>query len=212
MTILGVTLRASPNRPSTTVSIDGQLGQPRLTTFMGDIELYGLVEIIQPRVIAVGAPMTLPAGLCCLEESCECDFYQPQAKGRQFELELSKMGVGCFFTNKRTIIRDLIYRGVELKRRLTKMGFEVIEVYPYATKLILFGDQAPRRVVSGSLSFHKEKLPELIPDLAPCVDKLDRPSCDAAFNAYTGYLYSKNGTDSLGDPSEGTLIVPKLPR
>jgi len=212
MTILGVTLRASPSRPSTALSVDGQLGQPRLTTFMGDIELYGLVEIIQPRVIAVGAPVTLPAGLCCLEESCECDFYQPQAKGRQFELELSKMGVGCFFTNKRTIIRDLIYRGLELKRRLTKMGFEVIEVYPYATKLILFGDQAPRRVVSGSLSFHKEKLPELIPSLAPCVDKLDRPSCDAAFNAYTGYLYSKNDTDSLGDPSEGTLIIPKLPR
>ena len=156
--------------------------------------------------------MTLPAGLCCLEESCECDFYQPQAKGRQFELELSKMGVGCFFTNKRTIIRGLIYRGLELKRRLTKMGFEVIEVYPYATRLILFGDQVPRRVASGSLSFHKEKLPELIPGLAPCVDMLDRPSCDAAFNAYTGYLYSKNSTDSLGDPSEGTLIVPKLPR
>jgi len=212
MTILGVTLRASPKLPSTALSVDGQLSQPRLTTFMGDIALYGLVEIIQPRVIAVGAPVTLPAGLCCLEESCECDFYQPQAKGRQFELELSKMGVGCFFTNKRTIIRNLIYRGVELKRRLTKMGFEVIEVYPYATKLILFGDQAPRRVVSGSLSFHKEKLPELIPGLAPCVDKLDRPSCDAAFNAYTGYLYSKNGTDSLGDPSEGTLIIPKLPR
>ena len=212
MTILGVTLRASPNRPSTVLSLDGQLRQPRLTTFMGDIELYGLVEIVQPRVIAVGAPVTLPAGLCCLEESCECDFYKPQAKGRQLELELSKMGVGCFFTNKRSIIRDLIYRGLELKRRLTNKGFEVIEVYPYATKLILFGDQVPRRVASASLSFHKEKLPELIPGLAPCVDKLDRPSCDAAFNAYTGYLYSKNGTDSLGDPSEGTLIIPKLPR
>ncbi len=121
------------------------------------------------------------------------------------------MGVGCFFTNKRTIIRDLIYRGLESKRRMTKMGFEVIEVYPYATELILFGDPAPRRAVSGSLSFHREKLPELIPGFAPCVDKLDRPSCDAAFNAYTGYLYSKNGTDSLGDPGEGTLIVPKLP-
>ena len=126
MTVLGITLRASPNRPSTTLSMDGQLGQPRLTTFMGDIELYGLVEMVQPRVIAVGAPVTLPAGLCCLEESCECDFYKPQAKGRQFELELSKMGVGCFFTNKRTIIRNLIYRGLELKRRMTKMGFEVI--------------------------------------------------------------------------------------
>jgi len=52
----------------------------------------------------------------------------------------------------------------------------------------------------------------LIPDLLHHADNLGRDACDAALNAYTGYLYTRNQTDTLGDATEGLVVIPKLPR
>jgi len=212
MVILGVNLRGSQTRPSAVVALDHQPQVAYMDSFGVDAELLQMVLERRPSLIAIGAPLALPAGLCCLETSCSCKFANPQRKGRQLELELSRMGISCFFTNKGSIIRNLIYRGIELRAKLTELGFNVIEVYPHATKVILFGDSIPPKNSAGSLAFMRERLPAMIKGLDPQIHNLDRNACDAVLNAYTGLLHSQDATDMLGSPEEGMVVLPKLPR
>ena len=121
------------------------------------------------------------------------------------------MGISCFFTNKGSIIRNLIYRGISLSQRLRNLGFEVVESYPHATKVLLFGDKVPPKNSAASLAFLKERLTPLIQGLNTYEGELDRNSCDAVLNAYTGFLHTQNATDVLGSDEEGTLVLPKLP-
>ena len=212
MVILGVDLRASSKRPSTIVALDQKSNLAFMDSFDEDVELTQFAQSHQPQLIAIGAPLGLPLGLDCLETTCTCEFEYSQRKGRLLELELSRMGISCFFTNKGSIIRNLIYRGIGLSRRLRELGFEVIESYPHATKVILFGDKVPPKNSAASLVFMKERLTPLIGGLDPYLNCLDRNGCDAVLNAYTGLLHSQDATDVLGAPDEGTLVLPRLPR
>lgn len=211
MVILGIDLRASAKRSSSVVGLDCDSQVCFMDSFDTDDEFVALAEKHQPQLISIGAPLGLPAGLCCLESSCSCNFAVPHRKGRQQEIELSKMGISCFFTNKGSIIRQLIYRGVSLNQQLSKLGHQVIEVYPHASKVILFGDKLPPKNSSGSLGFMKDHLTPLVQGLDPHLDGMDRNTCDALLNAYTGLLHAKDETDILGDPDEGLLVLPKLP-
>ncbi|MFQ6030318.1 MAG: hypothetical protein ACE5Q6_22825, partial [Dehalococcoidia bacterium] len=102
------------------------------------------------------------------------------------------------------------YRGIQLYRELTARGHTVIEVYPHATKVILFGDRVPPKNSAKSLAFMQDQLPDLVSGLEPYVDSLDRNRCDALINAYTALLHSNNGTDTLGTSQEGLLALPRL--
>ena len=211
MTILGLNLRTTSKHSSEVVILTGE-GQLRfLGGFKNERELFKIAGNYNPHIIAIGAPITLPSGLCCLEKSCPCDFSKPHMKGRQLELDLSKMTIGCFVTNKSSVIRELIYRGVSLSKQLRVGGYKVIEVYPYASKVLLFGSKVPRRNAANSLPFLRERLPALIEGLEVVSGGLTQGACNAALNAYTAFLHKKKKTDVLGDLDEGTLVIPKLP-
>ena len=126
MVVLGVDLRSSLKLPSALAALSSS-PEPELE-FLGfahtDDEIIQTAQNLQPSLIAIGTPLGLPNGLCCLETTCECKSYTPQRKGRQLELELARMGISCFFTSKGSIIRNLIYRGIDLSTKLEKLGFE----------------------------------------------------------------------------------------
>jgi predicted nuclease with RNAse H fold len=208
--LLGFALRASANRPSTAAVLDNESSVTHLGSYHTDGDLMQVVEAYKPDIIAVGAPLSLPTGLCCLESACACAVADPQRRGRQFELELARLGISCFFTNKGSIIRSLIYRGIELNQKLTKRGYKVIEVYPHATKLILFGDKLPPKNSAASVAFLRQRLPALIQGLDQHLNALDRNACDAVLNSYTALLHRRNKTDVLGTSKEGLLVLPKL--
>ena len=212
MVILGVDLRASAKRSSTVVALDSEPNVVFFERFDSDAQFLEIAESCAPEIIAIGAPMGLPNGLCCLETDCKCCSSPPQKKGRQSEIELAKLGISCFFTNKGSIIRNLIYRSIKLKGRLDEMGYSPIEVYPHATKVVLFEDKAPPKSSPSSIKFLKEKLPPLIGGLDCYLDALDRNTCDAVLNAYTGVLHHRKSTDTLGSLDEGLLVLPQLPR
>jgi predicted nuclease with RNAse H fold len=98
-----------------------------------------------------------------------------------------------------------------LNRQLGKRGYPVIEVYPHATKVILFGDKAPPKNNPGSVPFLKQRFTPLIQGLEPHLDAMDRNTCDAVLNAYTGVLHQQHCTDMLGSEDEGMLALPQLP-
>ena len=210
--ILGVDLRASSKKRSTVVALDGKANVVFFSNFDTDVQMQEMVESCQPNLIAIGAPLGLPQGLCCLEPDCECTSATPQKKGRQAEIELSSLGISCFYTSKGSITRNLIYRSIRLSGQLRDMGYPVIEAYPHATKVILFGDKAPPKSSPKAVGFLKDRLTGLVHGLAPYLDAMDRNTCDAVLNAYTGVLHHQNSTDKLGSPEEGILVLPQLPR
>jgi predicted nuclease with RNAse H fold len=213
MTFIGIDLRASYKRPSVIAALDFDSQLIHLGTFLTEDELFRLTESLQPGLISIGAPTGLPKGLDCLEPDCpeRCQPDPPDKTGRTSELELSRMGIGCFFTSKKSITKGLIYRSIKLKNTLSKSS-SVIEVYPHGTKVILFGDKVPPKSNLRHLPFLKERLPGLIKGLEPRLDSLNCNACDALINAYTTLLHARNETDILGIPEEGLLALPKLPR
>ena len=212
MSVLGIDLRASRKKPSSIAILDYHSHLCELASFYEDNELIKLVDDLRPDLVAIGAPLNLPSGFCCLDQSCDCRFSVSDRKGRLLELELAKMGISCFYTNKGSIIRDLIYRGILLSKILREAGHNVIEVYPHATKMLHFGDKVPPKNSSISVSFMSGHLAPLVSGMEKYADDLDRNSCDAIINAYTGQLHVQSGTDVLGDPEEGILVLPKLPK
>ena len=211
MSVLGVDLRASRKKSSSVAILDSKSHLTELGSFYEDIELMKLVDDLRPDLVAIGAPLNLPSGFCCLDQSCDCRFSVPDRKGRLLELELAKMGISCFYTNKGSIIRELIYRGILLSQNLRDAGYNVIEVYPHATKMLLFGDKVPPKNSAVSVSYMIGHLTPLVSGMEKHADDLDRNSCDAIINAYTGQLHAQSKTDVLGDPEEGILVLPKLP-
>jgi len=212
MVVLGVDLRASSGRASAIAVLDDQALAVHIGTFQTDDDLWKIVRAYRPTLIAIGSPVSLPEGLECLQPPDPAAPKDSQKRGRQLELELARMGISCFFTNQRSIIRHLINRGVKLKRKLLKRSYPVVEVYPYATKLILFEGKVPPGNNARSLAFMRQQLPLLIHGLEPYLDSLDRNACDALVSAYTALLHCRKETDVLGDPEEGLLVLPRLPR
>ena len=99
MAVLGVDLRASLKKRSSIAVLDSQSHLTELSSFFEDNELIKVVNDINPDVVAIGAPLNLPSGFCCLDQSCECRFSEANRKGRLLESELAKMGISCFYTN-----------------------------------------------------------------------------------------------------------------
>lgn len=211
MLCLGVDLCASSRRASTLAFINQEGKLTGLSLFKEYEELLSVLEEYNPSIIAIDAPLGLPLGLDCLEEDCLCAPLNDH-KGRMAEVELAQMGIGCFYTGKKSIIKSLIYRGVQFRQDLSQQGHEVIEVYPYATKVLVFGGKIPSKSRPESLAYLRERLPTLVSGAEPYLDRLNHNRSDALLTAYTAYLHLKGQTDSLGIPEEGLISVPKLRR
>lgn len=174
---------------------------------MTNCSIIDLARLYAPEVIAIDAPLSLPLGLSHLEDRCP---YQTTLakKGRVCERELAQLGIPCYFTTEKSIIKRLVCRGIELKNVLCQAGFNVIEVYPYASKVRLFGRGMPRKTCSIGLAFLREHLGGILPGLALHLTALDHNLCDAAVGAYTASIYCQGRADALGNDNEGLIYVP----
>lgn len=203
---VGIDLTSSRNKPSAYAALDANVGMTWLGLVSADPEIVAIIDKIQPAIVAIDAPLSLPKGLCCLEQGCSCGQALPLA-GRACERELARLGIPCFFTSKRSIIKAMVYRARALQQRLSR--HRVIEIYPYATKVRLFGKPIPKKTTPAGLEFLKEHLSTLIPGLERETLK-NHDLCDALIAAYTGYLYSQGMAEPVGDAEEGLIFIPRL--
>jgi len=209
-TFFGIDLTSTEAKPSACLGLDGKSQLVYLGFLTDNRDTVALLNFYSPQVIAIDAPLSLPSGLCCLEESCPCKPKFPR-KNRQCDQELRQQGIPCYPTSKKTFIKDLIYRGIELKTsigREVKQAGQVIEVYPFASKVRLFGKTIPRKTTKQGMSFLRDKLGEILPGLKPYLDTLDHDLCDAAVAAYTALLYHQNRVEVLGSTEEGLIFIP----
>ena len=174
-----------------------------------DDDLLRALEGLKARIVAIDSPMGLPAGLCCLEETCLCAPSRP-GTGRSAERELAKLGIACFWTTKRTIIKAMVYRAIALKSRLEVEGYEVLEVFPYAVKRILLGRPLPKKNSQEGVARLVQGVSELLPRCRwPAGWAPDHDQLDALFCAVTARLYSLGETESLGEADEVPLVIPR---
>ncbi len=208
---LGIDLTSAETKPSACLGLDGELTLIYYGFLNSMCDLLEVINRYRFKLIAIDAPLSLPKGLCCLEESCSCQ-EDARVKGRNCERELAKIGIPCYFTTKKSIIKTMVYRGIRLRAELKARGYEVIEVYPYASKTRIWGENIPRKTTSAGLGFLKRHTSRLIPGLAPYVASFNHDLCDAAIAAYTAFLHSKGKTEPSGDPNEGVIYLPFLDR
>jgi predicted nuclease with RNAse H fold len=209
-TFFGIDLTSTEAKPSACLGLDGKSQLIYLGFLTENIEIVTLLNFYSPQVIGIDAPLSLPLGLCCLEESCSCKPEFPR-KNRQCDQELRRQGIPCYPTSKKTFIKDLIYRGIELKTSIgrdVKQAGQVIEVYPFASKVRLFGETIPRKTTKQGMSFLRDKLGEILPDLNPYLDMFDHDLYDAALAAYTALLHHQNRAEALGNSEEGIIFIP----
>jgi predicted nuclease with RNAse H fold len=95
-----------------------------------------------------------------------------------------------------------------LKNKLCQQGFQIIEIYPYASKVRLFGKAIPKKTAPQGVAFLKARLGDVLPSLKPYLGMFDHDLCDAAIAAYTAFLYQQNKVDALGNSEEGLIFVP----
>ena len=209
-TFFGIDLTSTEAKPSACLGLDGKSQLIYLGFLTENIEIVTLLNFYSPQVIGIDAPLSLPLGLCCLEDSCSCKPEFPR-KNRQCDQELRRQGIPCYPTSKKTFIKDLIYRGIELKTSIgrdVKQAGQVIEVYPFASKVRLFGETIPRKTTKQGMSFLRDKLGEILPDLNPYLDMFDHDLYDAALAAYTALLHHQNRAEALGNSKEGIIFIP----
>jgi hypothetical protein len=118
MPYLGIDLTSSPRRPSGyAVLRSGGLADIGLAR--EDAKLLSLTERWsalrtpplrmgeRPSVVAIDAPLSLPRGLCCLNEDCPCLAHDGL---KVAERELFRQGISLYATTKRSIIKQTICR------------------------------------------------------------------------------------------------------
>lgn len=119
-------------------------------------------------------------------------------------------GYSCYPTSKKTFVKDLIYRGIQLTMsvaREVKQAGEVIEVYPFAGKVRLFGKTMPRKTTRQGMCFIRDRLEEILPGLEPYCHMFGHDLCDAAVAAYTAFLPHESQADALGSNQEGLILI-----
>lgn len=206
--LFGIDLTSTETKPSACLGLDARSQLVYLGFPARNHDIIALLRFYSPQVVAIDAPLSLPLGLCCLEEACSCK-PTSSTRNRQCDRELRQLGIPCYPTTKKSFIKDLIYRGIELKATIEQeFPAHVIEAYPFASMVCLFGKTVLRKTSKERLSFFRERLPTVLPGLRLHLHLFNHDLCDAALAAHTALLYHKRRTKALGDKKEGLIFIP----
>lgn len=202
-TCVGIDLAGVEHRETgVAVMRDGRL--ELLVSAGTDDEVLRLAALAGRRgTIAINAPLTRPAGRCCLDDDCPCR-HDPGTRSRALERDLARLGVPTLAT---ALIKVLARRGERIARALREAGREPLEVYPFATLKLLGLPWRGKRTAEGRREIHR--------GLRPLVPGLRRPGAsehqlDAVVCALTAHLHRLKLTRAVGLPDEGLMIVPDL--
>ena len=166
-----------------------------------DEDIVNAVKGAEPDVVAIDAPLSLPKGRCCANQSCLCSSY---GIVRSTDRAISVMGYHPFWTLLPSMV-NLTIRSIRLKESIQLMGVKVIEVYPGAAQDRL---GVPRKKAGI------DKLENGLKALGiHFIDHLHRrvhDELDAVTAAYVGLCYLKGIFEAVGPSDEIQIILPLL--
>ncbi|HSO26211.1 MAG TPA: DUF429 domain-containing protein [Methanobacteriaceae archaeon] len=189
-----------------------------LKTIYSNEDIINEIINCRPSVVAIDAPLSLPQGRCCLEKDCPCS---SGGHFRKSDREMRKFGgvLPLTFPGMKT----LTFRGIEIKKLINQIhggsenfsrdfnssksdiskiaGIDIIETHP----------RTSQRVFGFSENINKffritNELFQLNNDLKDATVH----EIDALFAAFSGLFYSQGKYLEVGNPEEGSIIVPKL--
>ena len=143
------------------------------------------IREINPRVVAIDAPLSLPPGRNSLEERTGVHL-------RESDRELLKKGIK-FFPVTLGPMRKLTERGISLKKILKAQNFVVIEAYPGGAQDVL---GIPRK--QKGLDNLKAGLENL--GIKRLHSEMSDHELDAVTCAYVGKLFLEGQAVTYGDP------------
>ncbi len=197
--IIGLDLAARPWRPTGVAVLAAGKIETRLA--FTDEDLAGLVAACRPRLVAIDAPLSLPAGRCCVRPDCDCRRF---GIARRCDREMVRRGFRVFWTALPSMV-ELTRRGISLAATLRAAGFDVIEVFPGA---------AQKRLGLPRKQDNRAELARRLADgwglVLPTDRRLTHDELDAATAAIVGLLYLQGLAEAVGDPAEGQIILPRL--
>ena len=181
--ILGIDLTGSEKRASglALLQIDDFGYKAYTMRVKTDSEIEREVINSKPDVVSIDSPLSLPEN--------------PEKIYRNCELTLKRRGIGVYWCLLPSM-KNLTLRGIELAKRLRKIGFTVIESYPGAAQDVLglprknkgvtiLAEALARYGIEGNLNVSHDEL-------------------DAITAAIVGHLYLCGDYEALG-----CLIMPK---
>ena len=195
-TVVGIDLAGSPRRNTGSCTLEGK----RVTsweTVHSDEEILTYVNRARPNLIAIDAPLNLPPGRKTIEDRNGEHF-------RPCDRELLKRGIP-FFPITLGPMRSLTTRGITLKKKFSRLGYETIEVYPGAAQDVW--KVARKQEGLTKLRRGLEKL-----GLDGLDKKMNGDELDAVTGALVGQLFLKGRAEVLGNFKQGAIVIPKSHR
>lgn len=156
--------------------------------------------------VGIDCPLSMPTALHCFDPACPCPDVVPGTR-KAAEHAVVAMGIPLYWTTKRSIIRRLVTQCVGLRERLEAAGHPVFEVYPYAAKVRLFGRPIPKKGSPDGLAWLRQRMAGLVGD-APALEHAGHDELDALLVAHVLQLLDAGRAEEVGDPREGTIVVP----
>lgn len=124
LVVVGIDLAGSPKRPTGLCVLRDLIAETHVA--FSDDEILDFVKDARPALIPIDAPLSLPKGRRTIHDRAgehlrECDRALLHLGIRFFPVTLGPM-------------RMLTERGLSLKRKLLKFGFQTVECYPGAAQ------------------------------------------------------------------------------
>ena len=191
--VVGIDLAGSPKR-DTGICLMHNKKIVKYATLHEDKDIIAFVKEANPQIIGIDAPLSLPPGRKSLDDNNgvhlrECDKELTKRKIRFFPVTLGPM-------------RMLTLRGLYLKKRFKRLGYNSIEIYPGATQDI-YGIPRKQHSMEGLL----KGLEGL--GIKGLNAEMNNDELDAVTGAFTAYLYLKGKAEILGSLKAGAIIIPK---
>lgn len=202
MKVIGIDLTSSEKKASGIVICENEHYDYGLAKTDHDI----IKTCADADIVAIDSPLRLPEGFCCLELDCNCHAGKPT--GRSCERELSKRGIPLYFTTKKTIIKNMIYRAMKLADIIGRD--KVIEIYPYSIKVVLFGKPVPSKATKEGLLALKELIAKALGIPLYELKPLNHDITDGLLACYVAQLHLEGQTESVGTISESPIVIPAL--
>jgi predicted nuclease with RNAse H fold len=195
------------------------LNHNREIMYIGKWNNFGEISAIFKKypamqyLIGIDGPLQLPHELdtCCFSETPICSHRQTTSyKGRYCESLLIKKGYRCFMTSRNSFVKSWIRRCLALGNYLRQRLYDTIEVFPFASRRILFPDLVGQK----QTNIFRKKLIENLVEWGirfPSDWRIySHDELDALLAAITALLHGDGQSERVGDYRDGYIIIPKI--
>jgi len=215
---VGIDPSASSGKASGICIMNSKLGILNIGKWYEFTDFDKIISPYEDQIyyIAIDGPIRPPYELdwCCFSSrSPGCSHHQTTSyKGRYCESLLIKKGFRCFVTSKNSFAKDWMLHCFQLNSFLVEKGYRTLEVFPTATRKLLF----PALKGKKQLKQNREKLQHdliewgiqfPVPDTTVVYSD---DELDAVLASLTALLHYRKKTIQIGNSADGFILIPDI--